>query len=460
LFTGSARGWLVCVTLAVAGACSRRDAASASNAAFPTPDVVTTAVAEPGRRDSAGIVFVENHGIAWTAATRWRLAASPLLDLGAGMHGDADNFYSQPQAVRLDDGRVIVAVVDPDVREIRVFDKTGAPAGAWTGGAAQGVTGRGMRGFATSGRPMRHLPGDSVLVDAGSAGLALFDSSGHMQRQILRVAPDISGVSFSVEAMRVQGRFADGSLLITRAMPRPTAAQTGVEAWESMLLRVDESSAVRDSLGVIFTDEMFIQAVNGRRRQSEAGFGRHASIGVFGNEFYYGDPRTGDIRVYTSTGALRRIIRATTAPRAVGPTEIAAYKRLRLAARDSTTLRDASDAPQIVSPFVGMGAAFMRRDEQARLDAMAFPSTAPAFQRLLVDAGGNLWVEHYRMPGVTQPSWTVFDPAGRQLGDVDTPRGFEVLQIGRDFVLGRRVDEMEAPHVVVYALGVGGVSPR
>ncbi|NNM34643.1 MAG: hypothetical protein HKO53_16305, partial [Gemmatimonadetes bacterium] len=54
---------------------------------------------------------------------------------------------------------------------------------------------------------------------------------------------------------------------------------------------------------------------------------------------------------------------------------------------------------------------------------------------------------------VTQSSvWTVFDPDGRLLGRVETPPGLRVLQIGADFMVGHRNDELDVEHIQVWGL--------
>jgi len=50
------------------------------------------------------------------------------------------------------------------------------------------------------------------------------------------------------------------------------------------------------------------------------------------------------------------------------------------------------------------------------------------------------------------PLWTVFDPEGRVLGFVETPKGLDILQIGEDFILGRFEDEFEVENVQVWCL--------
>jgi hypothetical protein len=83
---------------------------------------------------------------------------------------------------------------------------------------------------------------------------------------------------------------------------------------------------------------------------------------------------------------------------------------------------------------------------------MTLPKTKPAYGRFLVDASGNLWVGEYSGEYLDEGTWNVFDPEGRWLGSVETPKGGRVFQIGSDFVLGMWRDDLEVERVMVYEL--------
>ncbi|NIW83642.1 MAG: hypothetical protein GWN18_14025 [Thermoplasmata archaeon] len=101
------------------------------------------------------------------------------------------------------------------------------------------------------------------------------------------------------------------------------------------------------------------------------------------------------------------------------------------------------------------------RDEERRriyrtlYETMPFPEIMPAYEDLVVDAEGNVWVEAYRRPGDDQPRWEVFDPRGAFLGTVLTPQRFRIFEIGSDYLLGRWADTMDVEHVRMYELRKG-----
>ena len=88
-------------------------------------------------------------------------------------------------------------------------------------------------------------------------------------------------------------------------------------------------------------------------------------------------------------------------------------------------------------------------------DGQPFPETMPAYEGVIVDEEGNLWVEEYRAPGDEQPRWTVFDSTGVMLGLIETPPRFRIFQIGSDFVLGRQTDSLDVERVQLYRLRKG-----
>jgi len=81
-----------------------------------------------------------------------------------------------------------------------------------------------------------------------------------------------------------------------------------------------------------------------------------------------------------------------------------------------------------------------------------FPEFMPTYQRLLVDTEGNLWVEQFRTPWEDQPRWWVFDTQGVWLGEVVTPKYFYIFEIGTDYLLGVRRDQLGVEHVTMLPL--------
>jgi hypothetical protein len=156
-------------------------------------------------------------------------------------------------------------------------------------------------------------------------------------------------------------------------------------------------------------------------------------FGTVGTEhFYYGAGERFEISVYSLDGEVRKLIKRVETDRTVRPEDIEAYKE--------ESLQDAPDDPNV------------RREWQRLLDEAPYASSFPAFNRLLVDREGNLWVQEYERPRVETLSWSVFDPAGQWVSDISVPRGLRILEAGADYVMGLTLDELGVEHVRVFDL--------
>ena len=83
---------------------------------------------------------------------------------------------------------------------------------------------------------------------------------------------------------------------------------------------------------------------------------------------------------------------------------------------------------------------------------MEIPKTMPAFTTFVVDPERNLWVREYRRPGGDGERWTVFDSEGLMLGTLSAPLRFRFTDVGADYVLGIRTDDLGVEHVQLYRL--------
>ncbi len=165
---------------------------------------------------------------------------------------------------------------------------------------------------------------------------------------------------------------------------------------------------------------------------SQLAYGKQGLAAAHGDRFYYGSTERYEITVYDTIGAPAQVIRRDLEPAPVTASDMQAYKDMVTANR-----RDRSRLQALLD----------------MIDGMPVPETMPVFEAMMVDAEGNLWVRDYRCPGDDRlPRWTVFDADGRMLGQVITPAGFSIYEIGSDYILGRERDEWDAQHVRVYEL--------
>ncbi len=82
------------------------------------------------------------------------------------------------------------------------------------------------------------------------------------------------------------------------------------------------------------------------------------------------------------------------------------------------------------------------------------PENSSGGRSLLVDQSGNTWVGLWPVgdEGTGRDTYEVFLADGRLLGEVAIPAGSELMDIGDDYVLLARTDEMEVPFLELYGL--------
>jgi hypothetical protein len=101
-----------------------------------------------------------------------------------------------------------------------------------------------------------------------------------------------------------------------------------------------------------------------------------------------------------------------------------------------------------------------RERMRLRLEEEAiWPELKPAITGLLVDADGNVWIEHFRwfhsldVPTDPPPTvWSVFDADGRLLGEITVPGRLLLRRIAQDHVVGLWKLENGLSEVRVYPL--------
>ena len=76
----------------------------------------------------------------------------------------------------------------------------------------------------------------------------------------------------------------------------------------------------------------------------------------------------------------------------------------------------------------------------------------PAYDRLMTDQLGNLWVRYFPRPDSDATRWRVFDPEGETQGEVEIPWRATLLDAGAEFVLLSEPDEWDVPVVRVMGL--------
>ncbi len=383
----------------------------------PTPEAVV--------RDSAGVRIVENGAPDARARLGWHVSVDPVLSIGETGRGAAYELFRVEDALRLEDGRILIA--NGGTSEVRVFDADGVHRATW------GREGEGPGEF-TGLSGLADWPGDSVMAwDFALNRMTIFDLEGGVARTRALAQGDGLG------AGRFEGALADGSILAASLVSfRPGEQTSGLVRRSRAFARVGPDGAVLTSFGRHPDEEYFVRADVGAVVRHP--FRRSVHSVVWNERIVISPSDQYEIRAYDPGGALAMIVRGAHRPEPVTQADVDAYVALRLAEADPEA-----------------GATITRV-----FDGMPPVERFPAFAALVVDQTGDLWVREYERPGSGSageerlaeagPIWTVFGPDGRMRGRVEMPPGSTVYRIGADYVLGSSADALGVEQVRLWPL--------
>ncbi|HEX2188703.1 MAG TPA: hypothetical protein VHG51_07370 [Longimicrobiaceae bacterium] len=371
-------------------------------------------------RDSADVRIVESAAPAWREGEGWTVSAEPLVDVGVADGDPAYQFGDVASAVRLSDGRIVVA--DRQASHLRWFDAGGRHL------LTAGRSGGGPGEFLGLARLFR-LAGDSVGAwDLRSRRFSVFGPDGAFVRaQTLEPGGD-------VRLLQVDGVFEDGSLA---AMPLAGLArlQGPAGARDTVpILRFPADGGAPETLGRFAgRQSVSVRGTENGGWMATGGvpFGLETFRAARGDQLYVADSERFAVEVYGADGGLRRVIRAPREPEPLTPEEVQRYRDEQLA---------------------NAGTGEERNMSERLLEATPFPRTKSAFADMRVDGEGAVWLREHAIGSDGPGRWTVFDPEGALLGTVETPAGLRVLEIGGDYLLGVWRDELDVEHVRLYRL--------
>ena len=355
-------------------------------------------------RDSAGIRIVENRGPAWREGRGWRVVREPSLTIGVLEGPDEYQLFRARSAIRLDDGRIVVA--NAGSSELRFYDAHGRFL------TSVGGEGEGPGEFRYMGAIWRVL-GDSMVVYDYTNGMrfSVFDRNGRLGRSFQIEAP---GSPFALPEDLIWG-----TTVVSMSAIRVGERVDGLRRDSALYRTHSLSGTVLDTLGRFPGDEVFAQSMGEDNVLAmSVPFGRRAQSTAAGDYWYFGASDRYEIHGFDRSGELKRLIRRDVVNRAV--------------------------TQDLVEQLRGRASGPMRRD-------IPIPETMPAHGRFLGDPDGNLWVQEYRVEGEPE-RWAVFDANGRFLGIVEFPAPGRVTEIGIDYVLGVWTDDLDVEQVRLYAL--------
>lgn len=390
-------------------------------------------------RDSAGITIVENAAPTWSEAERWTIGSEPLVVLPASDGQDPTGLLD-PTSVDIDSrGRIIVGDGNQTGWDaILVFDSSGA---------FQFKAGRDGRGPGEFGQLWwaSTYRGDSLLAfDMSGDRLTVFSPDGVYARdvtvpnfEISRPAQGTYGYTRGADAA-----YSDGHFLAYPEGTLDISAGPGPAWYVHRLLRLSPDGASWDTLGVFEISQQYWTGTT----QEMYWFSAVAASATTDDRLYFSRGERFEVGEYDARGQLSRLIRRTHTTKPVTDDLKAALREWYLERASSS--RESSPA-------------IMERVAKS-FDEGHFATTLPPISKILVDDTGNLWVESFRWiwPGEPGPvpvpaTWSVFNPEGVWLGDVETPVGLLLWKVTGDRVAGFMVNEDDVREVHVYRLRRG-----
>jgi hypothetical protein len=369
-------------------------------------------------RDSLGIRILESHEPEYHG---WNLSSEPAVEIGVAEGPEEYQLYRVYSAMRLDNGEILLT--NSGSGELRFYDAEGRfvnSAGRHGGGPGEF--------FEYSSMRMWRAGSGSVAIDANTNRVNVFDTSG---ASLSDVSLETSG-----DAPRVfmSGVFGDGTWLASAPAGggRLTGLPGDIIRSEWLYLRYTSEGTVLGELLRMPDRPRMVHEYGEIRHFPYIPLAPEPKLAPGGDRLYVARGSAPEVEVRDLDGALTTLIRWDAQDQATTADIWDNYEREFLDA-----IGDDDQRRQY--------AHFLNED-------LPLPDRVPAVQSLMVDADGNLWVERFRFFWETQPVWDIFSEAGRWLGSIETPEGFDVYDIGVDYVLGRSRDDLGVERVQLFEL--------
>lgn len=368
------------------------------------------------RSDSAGIMIVESATAQWDEGREWRLDG-PTVSIGS-VDGPPDTQLHRVRAVSLlPDGRI--AIANGGTAEIRLYDAEGR----WIRSLGREGAGPGEFRVITG---LQVIPPDTLVVfENGEGRVAIFTAEGALVTSRRIVAP---GETFQGPEHRLKdGRWLN--LMHSTEVEGYQKRRNSFVAWS-------DSASPGDTILSRDGQEYLIYI----RHQN----GQYIGRGAVGYPFAGQD-----------VGAFRdgRMALSSGLAFDVAVVEMGRGK-MRIRRRMERPPLAPDRVARFVDDYVGRYPPQRQSEVRGHFARLPVPDAAPTHSALQFDPAGSLWIENYRRPwdSLATRNWSVFEPTGSWLGDVEFPRGLRVFEIGDNHVVGVERDSDGVEFVRLYRI--------
>jgi hypothetical protein len=373
------------------------------------PSVAVTA------RDSAGVTILEHAALDSTTAP-WVLGNEPLYRVGAA--GSGRIFERIADAAILADGRVVVADIG-GTQELVVLGRDGSLEHV-LGGRGEGP------GEFTDLNHVAAGPGGRVLAQESWGAITVFEADSVVHTRSARAPDQVMLLGGDDRRIFLGPPF---GMVIGRLYP---------EAWRRVpLVVLDVATERADTVGEVDWD----QSLNFHGRDPFAASGFAVWVG---ERFVVGRGDVPELRWLDSTGRVQRIVRWSDPP-APADSVYGAYEDYR---REQYRTRGMDNA---------------RIEGTLERPRQQHQGTLPYFDGMFAGPGGSVLLDGFVRTGYAEPPVAgrrmfVFGADGRSRGVIRLPTegGFTPLAFSDDRVVGRAVDDLGTPLLVVYSIRPAG----
>lgn len=390
--------------------------------------------------DSAGVEIVRSLAPGWRNRPGWEVDSVPeiLIETPPSTEDGGFALFEVGAIERLSDGRLVV--LNRGTAELLVFDSLGSYLEAWGG------RGEGPGEFRVT-IDLFTCAGDTLIVRGQGGRAIVLDSRG---REVRRVVSLSRSRGEGGAAYRWGGVRPDCSAVLlgwmkSRDAQRLSDRGTNMAVFDIFWHPLNGESA--DSIGRFLATEWDPDAVLPFSLvPSWVTAGAPPSI-------FYGRGDRPEIEVFDAEGRLKRLIRWSAERSPLTDSDWDAYES---DFRRTGELRPGAQLP----PRVSRESSPIQEKPLFGAGSLAGDSV-PA---LIVDRQRHLWVRRYQRITLNHlvrgeapaQRWWVFDPAGRWLGELETPRNFRIRLIDHDRLIGVSVDRFGAERIRTVGLDRGG----
>ncbi len=354
-----------------------------------------------------GVLHVGLGSLAPAGARHWQTAeVYSTMALGAAV-----DLFRVTAARFLPDGAL--AVANAGTQEILVLDPSGAV----------------MRRFGRSGEGPGEFRWISKLDVDGAGNLLAYDPR---LGRLTRFTPE--GEVLETRAIMPPNRVVDleplavlpdGRVLAVYGSQR-VFAPGGERRDSTPLFRVAAGGDIAAPLGVWPADEWSYTAISGGVARSAVGFGRTLARAGRQGRAALGSTDSVDVTLYDGGRVVMRIAGPGPGP-AVTDADVQRWREEKLLS---------------LSPGAPEGVRRVFEDVPHR-------ATFPAFDALLVDDAGRVWIGAYARPGQAERDWLVVSPSGSAEGTLTLPGGAVALDASGDRIALLMRNDLDEEYVAV-----------